>query len=196
MNQLLFIILFILGLSLLAFFFLKKKAGTKSAIFAVACIILVGAAYFLVQNFLISYSSPEEAFLSNPAYRNLSPEVISGDETALVFGMDHGKLNFVIVEKASQRWKIGNTFSTKMNNYSLTDGCFATVYHKAGTQDYYIMVSIRSDEEHEICDNVGSSFIETTAFEGAKNYITHFSGNREDYRVSIDGKDYPLILND
>lgn len=187
MNRVIMLVFTCLSLIIAILVFLAKKAGTKTAV-AVVGVIIVGAVFIAARDHVSSYSSPEQAYMSSRITQNYPDEVIIGEETAFVFGLNDGKLQYVLVEKADNAWKIGSALHNEETAFALADGCFATVFHRAGTIDHYIMVSILSDEEHIVCDNKGSSFRRTVSSNGVENYIANVKEIPDDYTILIDGR--------
>ncbi len=189
------ILLFSLCLGIILFvLLLKGKGRTRLIVLILSAFVLIGTLSFCVKNYVITFPSPEAAFLSYQSNRNLSPEVILGNETALVFAPASGKLRTLIVEKEGYEWIIGNSLSDSITGCYLANGRFATLYHRSGTHDYFVIISIASDEEHIVTDNAGSSFREIVSFNGVKNYVSYFYWAIDDgidgYTVSIDNEVY------
>ena len=143
----------VLGIALV----LRKRFGFWKTCAVLAAVLLVSAAITALRN-QVSYETPQQAFESFHLPRKGEPMVLVGKETALVTVYRDGKELSALVEKTEKGWKRGSQITVETQSYFIGEKTFASVYHKKGTGDYYLVLALWPEGPHAVCDSCGSEF--------------------------------------
>ena len=183
-------VLFLASLAIL----LGRKIGYKRAAIIVLAVFLAEAAFVGLRNRLFAYETPEEAFSAAHFRQCQVKTVLVGEKTSFVQGWDGQKGLYKILEKTDRGWIVGNALSDDCRTLFFSDTCSALVFHKEGTDDYYVMVKFPLAGEHSVTDNRGSAF-QKTAWDDGPEYTTYICQWQDGYSVVVDGITYASLYD-
>ena len=154
--------------------------------------IIILSIYFPIENYLVTFDSPQSVYeyyyLSAPDSIN----VIPGVECDLVIGTSANKNTFMFAPKTRYGWKIGNGLNLMILVNKTFDNILVQVYKYKDTNDYFILALDTCGGLSDVKDAYDSSFfiIETdTVLTYNKKplikYYTNINGFDPDYWIEF-----------
>ena len=183
------LVIITLSIALIIFLVLLfgKKTGYKTVLLVVLAVIIVEVILLCLKNAFFIYETPEEAFSAAYFGRSNAQTVIIGNETAFVVGSSGNTRKYLILESVNNGWRIGNT-ADENKTLDFSEYYSVVVFHKRGTEDYYVEVFFPFGGDHSIVDNYESSYLKENSFNGTETYYAWVHNWTGDYEISIDGE--------
>ena len=186
----------ILSLLVIIVVALRKSIGYRTARIAVISILLIEFLFMYCWGKLCVYETPEEAFSAFYFGRTNVKIVLTGEKSAYVVGFDGNKERYKIVSKSQDGWRVGFSIDDKEDTLFLPDNGTADIFHRKGTNDYYVRVLFVPKGDHIVSDNYHSVFQHAEYNSNVELYYSYIQGVQEDYIIFIDGTACPIKNTD
>jgi hypothetical protein len=169
----------------------RKKENKKLKILClVLCLALTFVMYFVpFENLFVTFESANSAYsYCNWGNKELSFILTGTDCDFLV--SDNGKaLEYLILPKTEQGWKIGRAVQTKEIFEKLEEDAFISVFKHKSSEDCFVAVTNLKDIPLNIFDNLDTEFFPYQSKSwGTVIYYGYLKGIPSGYSLNINGK--------
>lgn len=188
--------------------FREPHIRRKAVHLAFVVVIVASFAWMLVQpsRFFLAYETPEAVYWHQ--YR-VEPEIlVMGENSVLMLhaGEEKAKQYYAIARKSKRGWENSSELDRESSlwGFSSDSGFYVLVNRLKGTQEYYVGVFSKFDEEFEVSDNRKSQFIlyDIVSTESGFDMVETDRGTRgyayvpaldDDYEIRINGEIITLM---
>lgn len=182
-----FIIIFLIGLFILKKSSLVHKKKFRVVLIVICVIFTTILSLFPIENVFVTFSTPEAAF----EYFHSCPAIfiVNGEKTDLVIGEKDSAYVYRIIPKSNKRWKIGNSFDTKMKFRKIVGEVAIYGHQYKNSEELYIEVSHRYGKALEISDSKQSKFLylidKDVKIKSVYTYYAYIGDADENYYICI-----------
>ncbi len=175
------------------FLVVRKRLTPKiqKIYFATAIFIVIISFLFPVDNYFVSFSTPESSYRYN--HIGSATVVAEGNQSSFLVESHNEKKDYVIIPKSNGKWKTDLGFATQLINHKSENSIVISVYKCKGTADYYVTVLNTEGGSVVVSDTCNSNF----AYLNYKNeqlnkeFYTYYA-----YIDSFDVDSYTLYVDD
>ncbi len=182
-------------LSFVAFTVIRKTIRCNHALATIlsvtGCLAIISfLSIFPIENTFINFKSPESVFYYT-SIGNIEEQILGQDSCMIVYSKGNSTFSHYIVPKKGKGYKIPCYFAEKkIWQKNGVDGVFE-VYHIAGTDDYYVLGAVYTDDDRrEIEVFKNSEKVETRIARINNTHFIYFNLQdfSGDYYLLIDGE--------
>ena len=175
----------------------KVKISHKRILYIVFALVtllfITVSAMFPIENFLITFDSPQKAYEYKFGKSNIEL-VIEGDNCDFVVDSRNRTYTYSILPKTEKGWKIGNGINIKKIATTYSEEISITVYQYKNTNDYFINILDTNGGEVIIIDDYNTKFYSLenendSANKTIVNYYAHIVDFDQEYSVTVNGKE-------
>ena len=174
----------------------KSKTIRKRILYftfiGLSVILVVTLAFLPIENFFITFDSPEAAY----AYSHLGNSdielILEGDNCDLIVDCKDDTDTYWMVPKTEDGWKVGIGTDMRTIVQKLSDGISLDVYQYKNTNDYFITILNTDGVESTILDVYNTQFYSLESYNDylKKTFVTYYA------HITDFGPQYSVFVND
>ena len=156
------VIVFLLVL-IAAVFAIKLRMHTRKWAFVLAALLL---GWFLcalpVENTVVSFSTPREAYAYRYPFSGNAPCVVEGKNSALILDEASFRGTYKVLYRSSDGWKLPGIWKPLSHTTIRCDGYSIHILKQPQAEEYYVGVVPFKDNTAEVFDSENSEFCRVT----------------------------------
>ncbi|WP_295214447.1 hypothetical protein [Ruminococcus sp.] len=171
----------------------KRQKNAKATLLLIFSVSALVALYSLrLENLVLSYESPQSAFLNSGCHGTMQKIVDTEDSTFIIYNQSGGE-SYLFLTKQNGRWKVPLNRKTPLIA-AVNPNILVSVCKEDDVQNCYIALTVMDERKVNVSDNKSTVFEQYSESMYTQKYVAFVENVDETYCIQVNNLEIYLNI--